>query len=107
MNKWYPRLGDYLWRDCVNGKTTDVNDIRIIVPLEGYDPVPMFCGICDFPMRTSDDLLSFRKFECCEGCMLEWAEARQIEWKNGWRPQEEAVEQYRKERIQKEQLRRI
>lgn len=107
MNKWYPQLGDFQWKECANGKTTEINDIRIVIPNAEYNPVPMFCGICDFPMRTSDDLQSFRKFDCCENCMLEWAEARQEEWKNGWRPHEDVIEKYRQERILKEQLRRI
>lgn len=53
--------------------------------------VPIGCPICSLLMKTSDDSLAFRRFQCCDSCAARWAESRSDEWKEGWRPKEEDV----------------
>jgi len=67
-------------------------DIKIID--ETNEKQRFFCDICEFPLVTMMDLNSNREHECCHECYLTFVEARREEWKEGWRPEESAVEEY-------------
>lgn len=47
------------------------HEIFISCP-EDHNPVPLFCPLCEFPMRTQSDSLSFREMGCCEYCDSHW-----------------------------------
>jgi len=64
----------------------------VVIKLKGII-VPLFCGVCNTPMRTLEDGLSFRKHECCHWCALEWADSEFYDWENGWRPTKEKIQE--------------
>jgi hypothetical protein len=33
-----------------------------------YEPVPIFCPVCETIMRTSDDVYCFKQNKCCFAC---------------------------------------
>ena len=75
------------WQQVHRGFALFKNGHHVIVPAIDYKPsVPLFCPICDFPMRTADDREAFADLGCCEECLFRWAQARREEWKAGWRP---------------------
>ena len=67
-------------------------EIRIVD--ETKEKQKFFCDICDFPLLSMLDFNSSREYDCCNECYLTFAEARREEWKEGWRPEESAVEEY-------------
>lgn len=78
------------------------DDFYVIVPEDDSVFVPFECPVCFLPMRTADDSVTFREIGCCEECKLRWAESRLDEWKSGWRPTRDEVDesvQARKYRI--------
>lgn len=42
-------------------------EFYIFKPQE-HEAIPIFCPICDFAMRTFDDILSFKEDKCCLEC---------------------------------------
>lgn len=34
--------------------------------------VPLYCPLCEFPNKTSDDSASFRRYGCCAKCEVRW-----------------------------------
>lgn len=71
----------------------------VIVPEDAGTVVPFACPVCEIPMRTADDALSFREYECCESCKLKWAESRREKWKSGWRPTTDEIDEFRQIRL--------
>jgi hypothetical protein len=71
----------------------------VIVPTDASLPVPLFCPICDFVMRTKDDETAYREFECCDRCSRKWAAPRKKAWKDGWRPSREQVADAEADRV--------
>lgn len=69
-----------------------VNDVLIIKPSDKNDIVPLFCSVCEFPMKTSDDFLSFKDNECCYKCNFYLAAKYREQWNNGWRPEKDSEE---------------
>jgi hypothetical protein len=59
---------------------------------------PSFCPVCEFIMKTSDDVMSYSEFECCHECKLKWAQARREIWSRGWRPDEEEIDAFIQQR---------
>jgi hypothetical protein len=51
-----------------------MNDKIVVITTKDYQKttVPLFCPICDFPMKTSDDSVSYRKNLCCFKCENRW-----------------------------------
>ena len=63
----------------------------IITPVDIQQSTPLGCSICDCLMRSREDDVSFREFECCYKCAMTWAHSRRKEWAEGWRPSREQV----------------
>ncbi len=61
--------------------------------------MPFFCEICEFPHDVSRDWMYFEKFKMCQECATSLVEARQEDWKKGWRPTQEQIDMYIEERI--------
>ena len=59
---------------------------------DGY--IPLDCPICTQMMTTQFDVYSYDEYECCNKCMLTWAQSRKDKWVEGtWRPSEEMVQE--------------
>ena len=61
--------------------------------------MPFFCSICEFPHDLNRDWQYFEKFEMCQECAMTLVEARQNEWKLGWRPSQNQIDMYVNERM--------
>ena len=44
------------------------------------------CPVCNTYSFKSKDDVYMSKFECCEGCYIQWVEDREERWILGWRP---------------------
>lgn len=44
--------------------------------------VPLFCPLCNLPMKTKEDGVSYRNLNCCEQCELHFGTAIKIEKKS-------------------------
>ena len=53
-----------------------------------------FCKLCGFPLRSRDDFEASKDYDCCNNCYLTYVESRRKEWKEGWRPDKETLEEY-------------
>jgi len=62
----------------------------VIRPKDKRNVVPLFCPVCEFPMKDSADFLSFREFECCQHCELKFARTHSG-WVEGLRPSKQSV----------------
>jgi len=67
---------------------------KVVIVDESKEKQKFFCDICEFPLLTLLDFSSNKDYGCCHECYLTCAEARRTEWKEGWRPEESAVEEY-------------
>ena len=56
--------------------------------------MPFFCEVCEFPHDRSRDWWYYEKFSMCQECATSLVEARQEEWKTGWRPTQEQIDMY-------------
>ena len=64
-------------------KTLLNEKLVIIAPVNTDDIVPLFCPCCDFPMKTSDDSISYRKQSVCAHCSDKWGSKESISWPVG------------------------
>jgi len=44
------------------------------------------CPVCNTYSFSKRDDVYMAKFQCCEGCYIQWVEDREERWKTGWRP---------------------
>lgn len=67
-------------------KSLDGGKIVIVKPIDMTTIVPLFCYVCEFPMKTADDSISFRKHGVCSRCDGRWTNHRDVSWKEGKLP---------------------
>ena len=65
------------------------DDINV-VQHDGYEVVPLECGVCSDMMRKSD-IRSHKKYGCCEHCALTLAHPNYEKWMEGWRPSQSEI----------------
>ena len=54
-----------------------------------------FCTVCGLTHTTYEDIDTSKKWDgACHDCYLTFIEARRKEWKAGWRPDKETLEEY-------------
>lgn len=44
--------------------------ILVVRPSDASTTVPLFCPLCQFPLKTSSDSIAYRKALCCDKCIL-------------------------------------
>ncbi len=60
---------------------------------------PFFCPVCQQAMRDYHrDAKCFRLIGCCHWCEIDFVEGFEQEWKDGWRPGEEALQKAKDKR---------
>lgn len=70
-----------------NKTTEEMLDGKILVIKPAGDvSVPLFCDICKFPMKTMDDVVSFKKIGCCSSCEMRWSTSKLGNLAEGWKP---------------------
>jgi hypothetical protein len=52
----------------------------------------IFCQVCSFLIKTSDDAKTFNEWKTCHDCYLRFIESRKDEWSAGWRPKNNIIE---------------
>lgn len=71
------------------------NDGKIVViKPKNHKLIPLFCPLCNFPLKTIDDILSYRQYDSCDLCSLNFAITNLKNWQNGWRPSKEELVDY-------------
>jgi len=57
--------------------------------------VPLFCPVCKFPIKTANDTIAYKSFECCDLCAINFAYTNKEKWLNeNWRPNQEELKDY-------------
>jgi hypothetical protein len=77
MNEWQNIGNDKKIKTVLNGR------VVVIAPTNTENIVPIFCSCCNFPMKTSEDSVSFRKYGVCEHCHNRWSNKPGVEWPTG------------------------
>ena len=67
---------------------------KIVIIDKINEKTEFFCKLCKFPLKHRDDFESQKNFDCCHECYLTYAEGRIKDWKEGWRPDKETLEEY-------------
>ena len=62
-----------------------MNNIVIVVP-EDYKPEKKDCPICGKAFSSVEDIINYRKYECCTVCDIKYRYPNRIKWAEGWRP---------------------
>lgn len=68
------------------------NKIVVILPENKDFIVPLFCPLCDIPMKTLDDSISYSNSKTCNKCELTWSRTIFGNWEEGWRPSKDMEE---------------
>jgi len=72
-----------------------MNSEIVIVNKTNSKNISLFCDVCSLIINTSSDIEYVNKYNCCESCAMKWAECRKKEWKNGWRPKKEDIDDHK------------
>lgn len=64
--------------------------VAIVTPEDTSEIIPLFCCCCDFPMKTADDSISYRKHKICSQCDDRWTSKPGIVWPSG--PEKTSIE---------------
>lgn len=56
--------------------------------------VPVWCPICDGPMKGNRSTFCYYKYGCCQMCWVEFIDGREQRWLDGWRPSAEELKQF-------------
>jgi len=51
-------------------KVVSDGKVLVIRPSDTTTVVPLFCPLCEFSMRNSNDSIAYRKKQCCDKCLL-------------------------------------
>ena len=57
--------------------------VAIVAPNDTSNIVPLFCSCCKFPMKDSDDSISYRKHGVCSKCDNRWTGKPGVTWPDG------------------------
>lgn len=80
------------WKSYLNDRVIcDRGGYVVIKPTEMEPQMPLCCSVCDFMFRTIADEISYREYLCCERCEMLWARPKASEWKEGWRPTRDQI----------------
>lgn len=74
------------WQNIGNGKKIKSlldGKLVLIAPEDNKSVVPLFCECCNYPMKTADDSISFRKYGVCNHCNERWTHKPGVEWPAG------------------------
>ena len=74
------------------------SDFVVIDETQNLNLSKMWCRICEYILVTSQDIACDKDYGCCEECWLTFAQTRQEEWKEGWRPDSETLNRYKQSR---------
>ncbi len=80
------------WKELPNDrKLKKTKEYSVIVPNLSPEVVPLDCPVCQQLMKDHDDVLSFRRNNCCVECEDIWAIPNNKKWAQGWRPEPKTI----------------
>lgn len=87
MDDWKDLNSEQKMKMACNGKV-------IVIVSKDFEKttVPLFCPVCEFPMKTKEDGLSYRKHGCCEKCDNRWTDTKGVNWSEGKYPDKTSEE---------------
>ncbi len=85
------------WRAYPNGGGCWVTDRKGVDRTLG---LPVSCPVCKqrWIKMNPEAANAFRKWECCDLCVIEHVDGNEERWAEGWRPNEKEVEFWRSKR---------
>lgn len=76
-------------------KIIENGKVLVIKSINHTTVVPLFCSVCELPMKTSDDSLAYKTFKACNLCSLHFAYSNRKKWdEENWRPSKKELEEY-------------
>lgn len=76
------------WQEFGKDKLIKYSENYIAIkPNSDFKTTPIFCPLCNYPILTYQDSLSFKSDEVCEMCNLYWITGNKEKYINGWRPE--------------------
>ena len=60
-------------KDLCNGKVISIS------PIDRELIVPLFCPLCEFPMKTSDDSIAYTQCKTCDRCKNKWENVKNVD----------------------------
>jgi len=76
-----------------------MNDKKIkFIDMTNNNQIGIFCTLCNFLLKTVDDAATVEKYKVCHECFLRYIESRKEDWKNGWRPPKDKIDDARIEK---------
>jgi len=76
-----------------------IDDVKVITSESTVSSLPLVCPNCNYLFTNVEDIITYRKLQCCTWCANNWAYINQENWKKGWRPSEEEVIHKKSQRI--------
>ena len=91
-------LKDLNWIEYPDDRLMSIHPsgFYIVVPKDCEPAVPIFCPVCDCALSTGEDVSACKELGCCEHCKDKWYYPNSVAWKDGWRPTEEIICDYKK-----------
>jgi hypothetical protein len=43
-------------------------DEFVVLKPKDHEPIPIFCPMCEFTIRTTDDVMMYKEKKCCYAC---------------------------------------
>jgi len=64
--------------------------VLVVKNKDNSTTVPIFCKICEFPMKSMEDSISYRKHGVCYHCDNRWTNTKGVNWTSGTLPYKES-----------------
>ena len=51
--------------------------------------IPLFCPLCEFPMKTKEDIAEYSREKLCEKCSYKWSDKKDVIYKKYFKDSDE------------------
>lgn len=70
---------------------SDNGDTIFIIAPKNFNKihVPLFCPLCEFPMKTKEDIIEYNREKLCEKCSYKWSDKKDIIYKKYFKDSDE------------------
>jgi len=86
--------GFFVYNNSMSKEILSLENGKVIVvrPKDISTIVPLFCKLCEYPMKTMEDSIAYRKTKVCHHCENAWAKNKNCDISNGIYPNKESEE---------------
>jgi hypothetical protein len=75
----------------VQHPSTKATSCCVIRPLNQPNNVPLFCALCELPLKDTSDFHAHLESQCCNMCKDVFQRPNKQQWDNdGWRPSKDS-----------------